>query len=107
MNELEKEIQEQFGAELMIHDSFNPYSSLFKIKFPPHFHVLFEVEKIPEVDCYLLTHSCCFVVGGGVCTIGDVICPVDTERELLGKIREVLEEHNKLSDLLNNLYGGQ
>lgn len=107
MNELEKEIQEQFGAELMIHDSFNPHSFLFKIKFPPHFHVLFEVEKIPEVDCYLLTHSCCFVVGGGVCTIGDVICPVDTERELLGKIREVLEEHNKLSDLLNNLYGGQ
>jgi len=45
MNELEKKIQEQFGAELMIHDSFNPYSSLFKIKFPPHFHVLFEVEK--------------------------------------------------------------
>lgn len=107
MNELEKEIQEQFGAELMIHDSFNSYSFLFKIKFPPYFHVLFEVEKIPEVDCYLLTHSCCFVVGGGVCTIGDVICPVDTERELLGKIREVLEEHNKLSDLLNNLYGGQ
>ena len=107
MNELEKKIQEQFGAELMIHDSFNPFSSLFKIKFHPYFHVLLEVEKAPEVDCYLLTHSCRFVVGGGVCTIGDVICPVDTERELLGKIREVLEEHNKLSDLLNNLYGGQ
>lgn len=29
MNELEKKIQEQFGAELMIHDSFNPFSSLF------------------------------------------------------------------------------
>lgn len=107
MNELAKEIQEQFGAELMIHDSFNPYSFLFKIKFPPHFHVLLEVEKAPEVDCYLLTHSYRFVVGGGVCIIGDVICPVDTERELLGKIREVLEEHNKLSDLLNNLYGEQ
>lgn len=103
MNELEKEIQEQFGAELMIHDSFNPYSFLFKIKFPPYFYVLLEVEKAPEVDCYLLTYSCRFVVGGGVCTIGDVICPVDTERELLGKIREVLEKHNILSDLLNNL----
>lgn len=49
MNELEKEIQEQFGAELMIHDSFNSYSFLFKIKFPPHFHVLFEVEKYQKL----------------------------------------------------------
>ena len=104
INELEKKIQEQFGAELITSDHYNLFSSLFKIKFPPYFHVLLEVEKAPEVDCYLLTHSCRFVVAGGVCTIDDVRCTVDTERELLGKIKEVLEEHNKLSDLLNNLY---
>lgn len=104
MNELEKKIQEQFGTELMIHDSFNPYSSLFKIKFPPHFHVLFEVEKVPEVDCYLLTQSCRFVEAGGVCTIGTVRYTLNTEVELFDKIKEMLEEYNKLSDLLNNLY---
>lgn len=104
MNELEKKIQEQFGAELMVHDSFNPYSSLFKIKFPPHFHVLFEVEKVPEVDCYLLTQSGRFVEAGGVCTIGTVRYTLNTEKELLNKLSEVLEEYNKLSDLLNNLY---
>ena len=104
MNELEKKIQEQFGAELMIHDSFNPYSSLFKIKFPPHFHVLFEVEKVPEVDCYLLTQSCRFVEAGGICTVETVRYTLNTERELLDKIKEVLEEYDKLSDLLNNLF---
>ena len=104
MDELEKEIQEQFGAELMIHDSFNPHSFLFKIKFPPHFHVLVEVEKVPEVDCYLLTQSGRFVEAGGVCTIGTVRYTLDTEKELINKLKEVLEEYNKLSDLLNNLY---
>lgn len=104
MNELENKIQEQFGAELMIHDSFSPYSSPFKIKFPPHFHVLVEVEKVPEVDCYLLTQSCRFVEAGGICTIGTIRYTLNTERELLDKIKEVLEEYNKLSDLLNNLF---
>lgn len=104
MNELEKKIQEQFGAELMIHDNFNPYSSMFKIKFPPHFHVLFEVEKVPEVDCYLLTQSCRFVEAGGLCTVGTVRYTLDTEKELINKLKEVLEEYNKVSDLLNNLF---
>ena len=104
MNELEKEIQEQFGAELMIHDSFNPYSFLFKIKFPPHFHVLFEVEKIPEVDCYLLTQSGHFKGVEGSSTVGVVRYTLNTEKELLGKIKEVLEDYNKVSDLLNKLY---
>ena len=104
MNELEKEIQEQFETELMIHDSFSPYSSLFRIKFPPHFHVLFEVEKVPEVDCYLLTQSCRFVEAGGICTVGTTRYTLDTEKELMNKLSEVLEEYNKLSDLLNNLF---
>ena len=105
LEKLEKEIQEQFGAELMIHDeSFNPYASLFKIKFPPHFHVLFEVEKVPEVDCYLLTQSCRFVEAGGVCTVGTVRYTLNTEKELINKLKEVIEDYNKLSDLLNNLF---
>lgn len=85
----------------MIHDSFNPFSSLFKIKFHSYFHVLLEVEKAPEVDCYLLTHSGYFTpkecVGTGRYTL-------NTEKELLNKLSEVLENYNKVSDLLNNLY---
>jgi len=41
---------------------------------------------------------------GGVCTIGTVRYTLNTEKELLSKLKEVLEEYNKVSDLLNNLY---
>lgn len=101
MNELEKKIQEQFGVDKVLYDPFNVYSFLFDIKFNPYFVVIFEVEKIPEVDCYILTHSGHFVpqecVGTGRHTL-------NSERELLNKLSEVLEEYNKLGDLLNNLY---
>lgn len=101
MNELEKEIQEQFGIDNIIHDPFNVYSFLFEINFKQYFGVVFEVEKIPEVDCYILTHSGHFVpkecVGTGRHTL-------NSERELLDKLSEVLEEYNKVSDILNNLY---
>ena len=88
ITELEKEIQEQFGAELMIHDNFNSFSSLFKIKFPSHFHVLFEVEKVPEIDCYLLAQSGRSVEVGGVCTIGTVRYTLNTKKEVLNKLGE-------------------
>lgn len=103
-NTLEKKIQEQFGVENFAHDPFNAYSSLFEINFNPYFGVLFEVEKAPEVDCFLLTHSGHFKGIEGVSTVGVVRYTLNTERELLDKIKEVLEEYNKLSDLLNNLY---
>lgn len=101
MNELEKKIQEQFGVDKVLYDPFNMYSFMFDIEFNPYFVVLFEVEKIPEVDCYILTHSGHFVpnecVGTGRHTL-------NSERELLDKLSEVLEEYNKVSDILNNLY---
>lgn len=101
MNELEKKIQEQFGVDKVLYDPFNMYSFMFDIKFNPYFVVIFEVEKIPEVDCYILTHSGHFVpqecVGAGRHTL-------NSERELLDKLSEVLEEYNKISDILNNLY---
>ena len=101
MNELEKEIQEQFGVDKVLYDPFNMYSFMFDIKFNPYFVVLFEVEKIPEVDCYILTHRGHFTpkecVGTGRRTL-------NSEKELLSKIKEVLEEYNKVSDILNNLY---
>lgn len=104
MNELENKIQEQFGVDNIVHDPFNVYSFLFEISFKPYFGVVFEIEKAPEVDWYILTHSGHFTpkeyIGTGRYTL-------NTERELLDKIKEVLEEYNKLSDLLNNLYGGQ
>lgn len=101
MNELEKKIQEQFGVDKVLYDPFNVYSFMFDIKFNPYFVVIFEVEKIPEVDCYILTHSGHFVpqecVGTGRHTL-------NSEKELLSKIKEVLEDYNKVSDLLNKLY---
>lgn len=101
MNELEKKIHEQFGVDKVLYDPFNMYSFMFDIKFNPYFAVIFEVEKIPEVDCYILTHSGHFVpqecVGTGRHTL-------NSERELLDKLSEVLEEYNKVSDILNNLY---
>lgn len=101
MNELEKKIQEQFGVDKVLYDPFNMYSFMFDIKFNPYFVVIFEVEKIPEVDCYILTHSGHFVpqecVGTGRHTL-------NSEKELLSKIKEVLEKYNKVSDILNNLY---
>lgn len=104
MNELEKKIQEQFGVGKVIYDPFNPYSFLFEINFNPYLGALFEVEKVPEVDCYILTHSGHFRADEGVCTVGVVRYTLNTEIELLDKIKEALEEYNKLSDLLNNLY---
>ena len=104
LEKLEKEIQEQFGADKVLYDPFNMYSFMFDIKFSPYFGVVFEVEKIPEVDCYILTHSGHFNADEGVSTLGVVRYTLNTERELLDKIKEVLEEYNKLSDLLNNLY---
>lgn len=101
LNNLEKEIQEQFGVEKVIYDPFNMYSFMFEIKFNPYFGVVFEVEKIPEVDCYILTHSGCFApkecLGTGRHTL-------NSEKELLNKLKEVLEDYNKVSDLLNKLY---
>lgn len=101
MNELEKKIPEQFGVDKVLYDPFNMYSFMFDIKFNPYFVVIFEVEKIPEVDCYILTHSGHFVpqecVGTGRHTL-------NSEKELINKLKEVLEEYNKLSDLLNNLF---
>lgn len=104
LEKLEKEIQEQFGVEKVIYDPFNPYSFLFEINFNPYLGVLFEVEKAPEVDCYILTHSGHFNADEGVSTLGVVRYTLNTERELLDKIKEVLEDYNKVSDLLNNLY---
>lgn len=104
LEKLEKEIQEQFEVEKVIYDPFNPYSFLFEINFNPYLGALFEVEKAPEVDCYILTHSGHFNADEGVSTLGVVRYTLNPERELLDKIKEVLEEYNKLSDLLNNLY---
>lgn len=101
LEKLEKEIQGQFGVENVIYDPFNMYSFLFEVKFNPYFGVVFEIEKIPEVDCYILTHSGHFTpedyMGTGRYTL-------NTEKELLNKLKEVLEDYNKVSDLLNNLY---
>lgn len=101
IEKLEKEIREQFGADKVLYDPFNMYSFMFDIKFSPYFGVVFEVEKIPEVDCYILTHSGHFTpkecVGTGRHTL-------NSEKELLSKLKEVLEEYNKVSDILNNLY---
>lgn len=101
LEKLEKEIQEQFGVGRVFYDPFNVYSFLFEINFNPYFGVLFEVEKTPEVDCYILTHSGHFTpkecVGTGRHTL-------NSEKELLSKLSEVLEEYNKVSDILNNLY---
>lgn len=102
LEKLEKEIQEQFEVEKVIYDPFNPYSFLFEINFNPYLGALFEVEKAPEVDCYILTHSGHFNADEGV--LGVVRYTLNTERELLDKIKEVLEDYNKVSDLLNNLY---
>lgn len=104
LDKLEKEMQEQFGIEKVIYDPFNPYSFLFEINFNPYLCALFEVEKAPEVDCYILTHSGHFSADEGVSTLGVVRYTLNTERELLDKIKEVLEDYNKVSDLLNNLY---
>lgn len=104
---LEKEIQEQFGVEKVIYDPFNPYSFLFEINFNPYLGSLFEIEKVPEVECYLLTQSGHFNADEGVCTLGVVRYTLNTEKELLNKIKEVLEDYNKVSDLLNNLYKEQ
>lgn len=101
MNELEKKIQEQFGVDKVLYDPFNMYSFMFDIKFNPYFGVLFEVEKIPEVDCYILTHSGHFVPKE---CVGTGRHPLNSEKELLNKLSEVLEEYNKVSDILNNLY---
>ena len=106
LEKLEKEIQEQFEVEKVIYDPFNPYSFLFEINFNPYLGALFEVEKAPEVDCYILTHSGHFNADEGVSTLGVVRYTLNTERELLDKIKEVLEDYNKVSDLLNNLYRG-
>lgn len=85
----------------IIPDPFNVYSFMFDVNFKPYFGVVFEVEKAPEVGCYLLTHSGYFApkecVGTGRYTL-------NTEKELLNKLSEVLENYNKVSDLLNNLY---
>lgn len=74
---------------------------MFDVNFKPYFCVVFEVKKAPEVDCHLLTHSGYFApkerVGTGRYTL-------NTEKELLNKLSEVLENYNKVSDLLNNLY---
>ena len=104
INELENKIQEQFGADKVLYDPFNMYSFMFDIKFSPYFGVVFEVEKIPEVDCYLLTQSGHFKGVEGSSTVGVVRYTLNTEKELLGKIKEVLEDYNKVSDLLNKLY---
>lgn len=104
LEKLEEEIQEQFEVEKVIYDPFNPYSFLFEINFNPYLGALFEVEKAPEVDCYILTHSGHFNADEGVSTLGVVRYTLNTERELLDKIKEVLEDYNKVSDLLNNLY---
>ena len=106
LEKLEEEIQEQFEVEKVIYDTFNPYSFLFEINFNPYLGALFEVEKAPEVDCYILTHSGHFNADEGVSTLGVVRYTLNTERELLDKIKEVLEDYNKVSDLLNNLYRG-
>lgn len=103
-NKLEKEIQEQFGVGRVFYDPFNVYSFLFEINFNPYFDVLFEVEKTPEVDCYLLTQSGHFKGVEELSTVGVVRYTLNTEKELLGKIKEVLEDYNKVSDLLNKLY---
>lgn len=104
LEKLEKEIQEQFGVEKVIYDPFNPYSFLFEINFNPYLGALFEVEKAPEVDCYILTHSGHFNADEGVSTLGVVRYTLDTEKELINKLKEILAEYNKLSDLLNNLF---
>jgi hypothetical protein len=104
MNNLKDKIREQFNGISIIQDPFNVYSFSFIIYFKPYIYVFFEVEKCPEVDCYLLTHSGQFRADEGVSTVGVVRYTLNTERELLDKIKEVLEEYNKLSDLLNNLY---
>lgn len=100
LDKLEKEIQEQFGVERVLYDPFNMYSFMFDIKFNPYFVVSFEVEKIPEVDCYILTHKH-FVPKEFVGTSRHTL---NSEKELLSKLKEVLEEYNKVSDILNNLY---
>ena len=105
MNTLENKIQEQFGVDNIIHDPFNVYSFLFEVKFNPYFGVVLEVEKAPEVDCYLLTHSGHFIGIDEVATVDCVRYTINTESEVLDKIKEVLEEYNKISDLLNNLFG--
>lgn len=104
MVELEKKIQEQFGVDKVLYDPFNMYSFMFDIKFSPYFGVVFEVEKIPEVDCYILTHSGHFAADEGISTLGVVRYTLNTEKELLNKLSEVLEEYNKVIDILNNLY---
>lgn len=103
-NTLKKKIQEQFGVGSIINNPSNVYSFLFRVKFNPYLHALFEVEKVPEVECILLTHSGYFISDEGVGTVGVVRYTLNTERELLDKIKEVVEEYNKLSDILNNLY---
>lgn len=101
LDNLEKEIKERFGVEKVLYDPFNMYSFMFDIKFSHYFGVVFEVEKIPEVDCYILTHSGHFApkecMGTGRHTL-------NSEKELLSKLKEVLEEYNKVSDTLNKLY---
>jgi hypothetical protein len=104
MNELEKKIQAQFGVEDISHSPYNVYSFMFMVQFSPYLHTLVEVEKVPEVDCFLLTQSGYFAADEGISILGVVRYTLNTEKELLGKIKEVLEDYNKVSDLLNKLY---
>lgn len=104
LEKLEKEIQEQFGVEDISHSPYNVYSFMFRVQFSPYLHTLVEVERVPEVGCFLLTQSGYFAADEGISTLGVVRYTLNTEKELLNKLSEVLEEYNKVSDLLNNLY---